>query len=327
MTRSIDRPAAELVLTGEIVVSAGSRGLETAESIAIGAGRVLAAGRRADVLGASRGAREVLADGVIVPGFHDFHLHLVGMARARHEVALDALTTRDEVTAVVLAAAAEGPSTAAWVRGRGWHEGLLDVERLNADPWLQQRPALIYSHDAHSAWASPAALRLVGLAAGEQPIGGLIERHRSGEPTGLLRERACDVVEARAGRMDGDQLDGALRETLAELASLGVTGATDAGDSSAENGTGPEAALGDSASRLRVRASLLDGAMRLSINVPASAIEAAAGFGMRTGRPLPGPARCAVDGRRHTRTAPSARGRRPCSSPIRAPMAAPACSR
>ncbi len=288
MTPSIDRSPAELVLTGEIIVSAGSRGLETAESIAIGAGRVLAVGRRAEVLGTSRGAREVLAEGVIVPGVHDFHLHLVGMARARHEVVLDALTTRDEVTAALLAAAAEGPRTDSWIRGRGWREGLLDIDRLNADRRLQERPALIYSHDAHSAWASPAALRLMGLGEGDEPIGGRIERSRSGHPTGLLRERACDAVEARAGRVDGEELAAALRETLAELAGMGVTGATDAGDSSAENGIGRAAALGDRASRLWARASLLDGRLRLSVNVPVSAIEAAAGLGMRTGRPLSG---------------------------------------
>jgi predicted amidohydrolase YtcJ len=120
------------------------------------------------------------------------------------------------------------------------------------------------------------------------PAGGLIERGSGGEPTGVLRESATDLVESLAGRLRGPALDAALDEVLAELAGLGITGATDAGDTTTENGTGEFAALGDSASTLIGGRSRLDGRIRLTVNVPADAIADAAAMGLATGAALSG---------------------------------------
>jgi hypothetical protein len=258
--------------------------VEAAEAVGIGAGRVLVAGTVAGVLEAAPAARVLRFDGsAVVPGLHDFHLHLVGMARQRREASLDGL--RGEELIAALAAAAERLHPDAWLRGRGWSEDALaggTLQRLNA--LLGRRPALLYSHDAHSAWASPAALLRAGIGAGSgDPAGGRIERDGSGNPTGVLRETATDLVEACAERLRGAALDAALDEVLAELAGWGVTGATDAGDTAVENGTGPYAALGDRASLLLGARSRLDGRLRLSIGFPADAIADAAAIGLRTG--------------------------------------------
>jgi predicted amidohydrolase YtcJ len=280
----------ELVISGEVVLGASEAGFETAEAIGIAGGRVVLSGDEADVLrAAGPGARVERFDGAaIVPGLHDFHLHLVGMARARREVRLDGLTGDELVSAVRDAAATL--TGRAWLRGRGWSEAALDgnvLEQLNGV--LADRPALLYSHDAHSAWASPAALRRARLTAAEgDPPGGRVERDARGRPSGVLREAATDLVEVVAGRLGGRALAGALDEVLAGLAAWGVTAVTDAGDSAAENGTGRWAALGDRASRLLAAAGRLDGRVRLAVGVPADAIEAAAELGIVTGLPLDG---------------------------------------
>ncbi|HET6744445.1 MAG TPA: amidohydrolase family protein, partial [Candidatus Limnocylindria bacterium] len=176
---------------------------------------------------------------------------------------------------------------------------------------LVGRPALIYSHDGHSAYASPEALRRAGLdRAATDPLGGRIEREPDGEPNGLLRERATDLVDRVAKRLAGPALDQALAESLAELAGLGVTGAVDAGDSTADNGVGEFAAFGDRASILAAARVWLDGRLRLTVNVPAAAIPAAADLRMRTGLGYPdattvhfGWAKTYVDGALGSRTA------------------------
>jgi predicted amidohydrolase YtcJ len=104
--------------------------------------------------------------------------------------------------------------------------------------------------------------------------------------TGVLRETATDLVEAVAGRLGGKALAPALDETLAELAAWGITAVTDAGDTTAENGSGRWAGLGDRASRLLAAAPRLDGRVRLTVGVPAEAIEAAAELGLATGAPI-----------------------------------------
>ncbi len=97
-------------------------------------------------------------------------------------------------------------------------------------------------------------------------------------------------MESIAERLRGPALDTALDAVLAELAGFGITGATDAGDTTAENGHGEYATLGDSASLLLGARTRLDGRIRLTVNVPAAAIGHASKFGLRTGVAIPGSA-------------------------------------
>lgn len=282
-------PAA-LVLAGTVIVRAGGAGFELAEAVVVSDGRVVGVGDRASLVERATAEVEVVDVGerVIVPGIHDAHLHLIGMARARAETSLDDLGEVAGISEALLAAA-RGTAPGAWLRGRGWREGLLDTQRLNADSVLGAIPAVVYSHDAHSVWASPEALRRAGIGPEtDDPAGGRIERGPRGEPSGILRERAGDPVEAIAGRVDGEELRAGLAAAVADLHAMGVTGCTDAGDALVENGIGPFRALGDRASRLVELAGDLDGRLRLTLNVPADAIEAAMQLGLRTGSPLPG---------------------------------------
>jgi hypothetical protein len=284
-------PRASLVVIGEVVVEASSDGMQTAEAVGIADGRVVSVGTRQDVLDKAATRATVIDAGAaaVVPGLHDFHLHLVGMANARLEVGLDGVVTFPELVDRVRHAATSTPADA-WLRGRGWVEAAVDHAALSSlERAVGERPALLYSHDGHSAWASAAALRLAGISAGTpDPAGGRIERDAAGGPIGILRERATDLVEPVAGRTDPAQLGRSLDETVAELLGWGVTGATDAGDSSPDNGIGAYAAIGDSGSTLLDAHDRLDGRLRLTVNLPAAAIDAGAELGLRTGLPIAG---------------------------------------
>jgi len=264
--------------------------VETAEAVAIHAGRVIAVGRRTDLLAAASGARVMdFGNAAIIPGIHDFHLHLVGMARARRDLRLDGEDRFENAVAAVRTAASSLPRDA-WLRGRGWVEQLL----VGREPAVLAdasagRHVLLYSYDSHSAWASPAALAVAGILPGTpDPPGGRIERDASGVPTGILRESATDLVETVAGRLRGPALEEALDDTLAELAALGITGATDAGDTTDTNGIGAYAFLGDRASLVLAARDRIDGRLRLSVNLPAAAIPAAAAAGIRSGAVVAG---------------------------------------
>lgn len=284
-------PRASLVVSGQVVLAAGPDGLETVEAIGIEDGRVVSAGELGDVVsGAARGARRIDAGPVaIVPGLRDAHLHLAGMARARRSVALDGAADFGEVVSRV-AEGARRLAPDAWVTGRGWSEATLDPERLALlEAAIAERPALLTSHDGHSAWASAAALRLAGVTAGTaDPDGGRIERDASGGSSGVLRETARELVAPLAGRLVGAELADALDETVAGLAALGITSATDAGDPTDAAGSGAWAAMGDSFSSLAEVHDRLSGRLRLTLNLPADAIAAAADRGLRSGHGLPG---------------------------------------
>ena len=287
----MNRRRAELVVAGQVLVAALPGSIERAEAIGIAGGRVVSAGTRAEVLdGAASGHRLVDAgDAAVIPGLHDFHIHLVGLARTRMGVLLD--DARDG-SAVIdrLRAHASSVPVEAWVRGRGWSEWqLATITTADLDAAVGGRPAFITSHDGHSAWASEEARRRTGVGvATDDPIGGRIERDDDGRPTGILRETALGLVSSAVPEPHGEQLRPALEATLAELAGFGITGASEAGDYTAEGGIGEDAALGDSYSTLTDLGDVLDGRLRMTLGIPVDAIAAAAERGLRTGVPLAG---------------------------------------
>ena len=306
-------PRASLVVAGQIVVAAEADRLVTADAIGIAHGRVVSAGTREEVLAAALSGATLVDHGprAVVPGLRDFHLHLVGMARARREVALDDAESGAELVERLRAGAAKLPPNA-WLRGRGWRDEVMTgAEAATLDRAIGERPALVYSHDGHSAWASSEALRRAGLdGSAVDPPGGRLERDAEGDLSGVLRETATDLVEPIAERLGGEELVRAVDETVAELAALGVTGAVDAGDSAPDGGSGRYAALGDRASALLSMRDRLEGRLRLSVNLPADAIAAAAELRLQTGEALEGSktlrigwAKAFVDGALGSRTA------------------------
>jgi predicted amidohydrolase YtcJ len=282
---------ADLVVLGDVLVAAVPEAPERAEAVGMVGGRVVAVGARAEVRDAARpGARVIDAAGTaVIPGLHDFHIHLVGLARARSGVRLD--DARDGVAVVErLARHAAGMAADAWVTGRGWSEAQLGAVPPGAmDEAVGGRSAFVSSHDGHSAWASAPALRTAGVGeATEDPPGGRIERGPDGRPTGVLRETALDLVSRVVPRLQGAALRPSLEATLADLSGYGLTGASEAGDYTDENGTGVDAEMGDSYSTLTDLGDAIDGHMRLTLGMPVDAIRAAAARGLRTGMALAG---------------------------------------
>lgn len=282
---------ADLIIRGDVVVEAHRDRLEVVEAIGIAGAGVVSAGSFTDVSdAAARTARVVDARGhAVIPGLHDFHLHLVGMARARSGVDLAGCADGAEAAGRILDEAGRlAPD--AWLIGHGWTERLLAGVDLTAlGRRLGSRPSLLMSHDRHSAWASPAALQRAGIGpASPDPPGGRIERDRSGRPTGILRETALERVSSLVPPVRGESLAADLRAVLAEMTRHGITGASEAGDYNADGGAGRHAALGDSASTLLDLAGLVDGRLRLSVGIPADALDAASQAGLRTGWPVEG---------------------------------------
>lgn len=284
-----DAPA--LVILGQVVVAAGPRGFQTAEAIAVRDGRVVASGSADDAHSAAGPGHRTLdvRDRAVVPGLHDFHIHLVGLARARRAISLDDARDTNEVASRIRRAA-DYTERGAWLTGRGWSEAQLRGAALTPlEEATGGRPAFLMSHDGHSGWASTAARAVAHLEAETpDPPGGRIERDSAGEPTGILREAALELVQPHVARLQGRALREPLRETLSDLAAYGLTGATDAGDYTDANGIGADADLGDSYSSLTDLADLVDGRLRLTLDIPADAIAAAAARGLRTGAALEG---------------------------------------
>ena len=88
-----------LLIRGEVLVAAEAGRLERADAVAVADGRVVAVGTYDDARSvAGADTREIDVRGsAVVPGLHDFHIHLVGLARTRAGVVLDDAADGSEV--------------------------------------------------------------------------------------------------------------------------------------------------------------------------------------------------------------------------------------
>ncbi|MGQ5700534.1 amidohydrolase family protein [Sandaracinobacteroides sp. A072] len=200
------------------VLPEGSKAMD----VLLEGGRIAAAGPRLP-----RGAPELDGGGgLLLPGLHDHHLHILALAARRQSVSLAGLLDEGAIIAA-LAAAPPGP----WVRAVDYDEraaGLPDAATL--DRWLPGRPLRLQDRTGALRVLNSAALaQLAGMAL---PPGA--ERDSDGCPTGRFW---------REDRWLGAALPQALPDLAAlgaELAGLGLCALTDA---TAHNGPAEAAIL------------------------------------------------------------------------------------
>ena len=194
-------------------------------------GRVVRTGAFDDLRRRHPDARVLdLADRVLTPGLTDAHVHLIEWALARRGVDLGSAPSPAAAARLVAEHAGggnAGDEAAGWVLGSGWEpHGWADApHRRLLDELVPGRPVLLRSHDLHSVWANGEALRRAGIGPDTpDPEGGRIEREAGGEPTGVLRENAQQLLLAAAPAPAVSTRREAALDAQAALHRLGVTG-------------------------------------------------------------------------------------------------------
>ena len=226
-----ERPA-DLLLTGAAVYTMDPA-RSWAEAVAVREGRIVFVGTARDAQ-AWRGPRTRVVDltgRMMLPGFHDAHVHPVSGGVELAQCNLNDLATAEAVIDKVRqCAAGRGPDE--WVVGGGYGlpvfpGGLARKEDLDAV--TGGRPAYLSSADGHSVWVNSKALAIAGVdASTRDPENGRIERNDKGEPVGTLRESATSLVGRHVPRPSPAlRLDG-LRQALARLNRAGVTAVQEA---------------------------------------------------------------------------------------------------
>ncbi|MDT4991313.1 MAG: hypothetical protein QOH97_1205 [Actinoplanes sp.] len=237
-------------------------------------------------------ARQVvdLGGATVVPGFHDAHNHMAWFGLTLTEADLRA-GSMAELLAAVARQAASTPA-GQWVVGNGYDENKLgrhptrdDLDRVapGRDVWLKHV-------SGHMGVVSASALRTLGLADQAPDVpGGRVVTGSDGRPTGLLQERAQELVNDLlmpypVGVL-ADAIDRAGQQYLRE----GVTSVVEAGIGGGWIGKSPvELAAYQQArdqGRLHVRAELMvaaDVLHRLAAH-PDDGLDLGLDLGIRTG--------------------------------------------
>ena len=157
----------------------------------------------------------------VLPGFTDSHVHFPTWATAQREVRLDGCRSLAEALDRIASAGAHG----GWLRGSGWRDADWTDGRMptsaDLDGVTGSRPAAFVSRDCHSLWLNSAALAVAG--GGLEVAGGVVERDRRGEPTGVLREEAAWRFAGRHLAIPPEEYVDAMRAGVRVANARGVT--------------------------------------------------------------------------------------------------------
>jgi predicted amidohydrolase YtcJ len=134
----------------------------------------------------------------VIPGFNDAHVHFAAIGNIFSSLPLKELKTPKELREK-LAYYVRFLPKGRWILGSGWDNRSWipndPPNRAMVDDVAPEHPLFVYNWDATSAFANSAALKIAGIDKDtKDPLGGTIIRDANGEPTGVLRGKAMDLV-------------------------------------------------------------------------------------------------------------------------------------
>ncbi|HXV59343.1 MAG TPA: amidohydrolase [Vicinamibacteria bacterium] len=198
-----------------------------AEAILVGGERILAVGSSSEVRARLGGARVVDATGrFVTPGFIDSHVHFLDGGFRLASVQLRDASSPEEFTRRIAEFAAAAPP-GSWILGGDWDHQLWGgdlPERHWIDEVTPENPVWVHRLDGHMALANRLALEAAGVTRDTADVeGGSIERDEDGEPTGILRDNAMDLVGDVVPPPDEAMTARALEAAMGYVAQRGVT--------------------------------------------------------------------------------------------------------
>jgi hypothetical protein len=204
------------------------------------AGAVLVRDRRIAYVGDAAEARRLAGAGAkvidlggrpLLPGFIDNHTHFVWGGHHLLGINLRGCATLQDFRAAIGAYVARHPE--GWVTGGTWDHEAWPGKQL---PWRELiddvsagTPVFVQRLDGHMGLANSLALRLAGItAATPDPEGGIIVRDpATGEPTGVLKDTAMNILQAVIPKPSRSQNERAAFHAMAEARRQGITSIQD----------------------------------------------------------------------------------------------------
>jgi predicted amidohydrolase YtcJ len=174
---------------------------------------------------------------VVVPALTDAHGHVVGLGQSLVRVNLRGCRSPADCAARVQAMLPK-LAPGEWVQGRGWDQNLYPDQQFPTHAMLDAvaptTPVYVRRVDGHAAWANSEALRRAKITRDTpNPPGGKILKDANGEPTGILVDRAEELVEHAIPPPSKEELEQAILRAQDLLVSQGLTSVHEMGISPA----------------------------------------------------------------------------------------------
>ncbi len=209
-----------------------------AESIAVKDGRIVRVGTTGERrrLPPEEG-REVidLHGSLVLPGFTDSHTHFLGGGLALRSLRLRDCRSREDFIGRMAAKAAD-LDAGEWILNGDWDHEQFSPPELPRREWIDavtpENPVCVNRLDGHMALVNGLALRIAGITKDTPvpPGGEIVKDPGSGEPTGILKDVAMDLVYDRIPEPSFERKLEAAEAALAHAAENGITSVHDMAD-------------------------------------------------------------------------------------------------
>jgi predicted amidohydrolase YtcJ len=234
---TINQTAAASLTADLIIINANVHTMDlkrpAASAMAILGNRIVAVGANDEIeqLAAST-TRVIDARGqLVLPGFNDAHVHFMSGGFQLSSVDLRDADTPQEFADRIRDFAGNNPGDR-WITGGDWDHERWPAAKLPTkdliDQYTPETPVFVNRLDCHMALANSLVLKLAGVTRDTpDPDGGVIVRDRNGEPTGVLKDAAQNLVWRVFPPRSFEEKVAAARAATDYAASLGVTSVQD----------------------------------------------------------------------------------------------------
>ncbi len=222
---------AELVLVNGNVITMNASA-SFAQAVAIKKNRIVAVGTNSRVkrwIGKQTKTVDLKGRSV-VPGLNDVHAHIISLGRKSSELDLRYVSSIETIQRR-LRKLVKKTKKGKWIFGRGWDQDRLREKRYptrwDLDKVSPDNPVFLTRVCGHVGVANSRALFLAGLSRKKATLlGEFVDIDpKTGEPTGLMKEKAVDLIYSTPEPSEKDLLE-ACTNALSEAAKAGLTSVT-----------------------------------------------------------------------------------------------------
>jgi len=228
------RPEADLVLyDGKIVTVDGDFSIR--QAVAVTGGRIVFVGSKDGVAAyIGHGTEVIELDGeLVLPGLIDGHAHMHNLGEELMNLDIYGTTSFQQIVDKV-AERAGASSPGEWIIGGRWDQNDWEAKSFPEHDALSEvspdNPVFLRRVDGNSAFVNQKALEMAGITKDTpDPFGGVIHRKGNGDPSGVLINKAMNLVKAKfPAETEAEYADKLLKAVESCLA-VGLTGWHEAG--------------------------------------------------------------------------------------------------
>ena len=215
------------LISGNIITINPSR--PQAQAVAIRNSRIIEVGENAEIESLIKKSTKVvdLNGKTVVPGLIDTHIHLAEFGKTLTEINLRGIRSIKEMQHK-LKNRVEKTEEEEWILGRGWDQDRLKEKRYptrwDLDKVSPNNPVVLTRVCGHLCVVNTRTLKKAGITTETaSPPAGRIDKDSTGEPTGILRENAMNLVHRIIPELSEHQLMKACRLACQKAVEAGLT--------------------------------------------------------------------------------------------------------